>query len=268
MRDRHGLVTDDAPDRVSSRLLVFVFDLLRHCGADPRALSLRTAPNVDQLPPWVSWSDYIAAIHHLGDVAGGAPGVAAAMRATLDTAYSELRALAGFFPGPVQFFAFVTHQLNYELVSAARGRVEHVNPRTVRVRYALDDGLVGSRLYWQGTVTLIELFPTHFGLPEARVEVVALDDRTAEVVATFPDGKPKVKWGVFLEPSPPPPASPATLTHREQEVLGLVCEGLTNAEIAAALGTAASTVKTQISSILAKMDVANRTELAALASRR
>jgi DNA-binding NarL/FixJ family response regulator len=44
--------------------------------------------------------------------------------------------------------------------------------------------------------------------------------------------------------------------------------GLTNAEIAGALGTAASTVKTQISSILAKMNVANRTELAALASRR
>jgi len=226
-------------------------------------MSMRSIATHADLPPWVSWSDYITAIHHLGEVAGGAPGVAAAMRATLDTSYSQLRGLAGFFSGPIPFFAFVTHQLNVEIVPGAVGRIDMLGPRTLRARYRIDPSLVPSRLYLEGTQTLIELFPTHYGMPEARVEVVALDDREAEFVAEFPDGKPKVKWGTYLAPSPT-----ASLTQREQEVLQLVCEGLTNAEIAAALGTAASTVKTQISSILAKMNVANRTELAALASRR
>jgi DNA-binding CsgD family transcriptional regulator len=259
-RDRE--VTDSDRDRVSSRLLGFVFALLRHVGGDPRAIPL-SLRSTDDLPPWVAWSDYIAAIHYLGDVAGGAPGVAAAMRATLDTAYSELRGFAGFFSGPIPFFAFVTHQFNVEVVPGAVGRVEMLGPRTLRTHYRIDPSLTPSRLYLEGTRTLIELFPTHFGLPEARVDTIAMNEREAELVAEFPDGRAKVKWGAYIAPSPT-----ASLTQREQEVLQLVCEGLTNAEIGGALGTAASTVKTQISSILSKMNVANRTELAALASRR
>lgn len=254
LRARDREVTDGDLDRVSSRLLAFVFDLLRHAGEEPPT---------DELPPWVPWSEYIAAIHHLGEVVGGPAGVAAAMRATLGTAYSDLRGFAGFFSGPIPFFAFVTHQLNVEIVPGAVGRVDMLGPRTLRARYQIHPSLEPSRLYLEGTRTLIEVFPTHFGLAEARVDTVAIGDREAEFVAEFPDGKPKVKWGTQIAPSPT-----ASLTQREQQVLQLVCEGLTNAEIASALGTAASTVKTQISTILSKMNVANRTELAALASRR
>jgi DNA-binding CsgD family transcriptional regulator len=59
-----------------------------------------------------------------------------------------------------------------------------------------------------------------------------------------------------------------SLTPTELEVVGLVVEGLRNPEIAARLFVSPETVKTHVSNILAKLGVANRTELAALAARR
>ncbi len=50
-----------------------------------------------------------------------------------------------------------------------------------------------------------------------------------------------------------------TLTDREIEVLRLMAGGLTNREIAQALHTAEGTVKNQVSSILSKMSVKDRT---------
>jgi DNA-binding NarL/FixJ family response regulator len=55
-----------------------------------------------------------------------------------------------------------------------------------------------------------------------------------------------------------------TLSGRERDVLMLVCGGLSNAEIADRLIIAVSTVKTHVSSILAKMGVGSRTEAASL----
>ncbi len=251
---------------MSSRLLGFVFELLIHHGADPRKLSadLETIAG-DEMPAWVSWSDYIAMIHRLGDIAGGAAGVAATMRSVTKGAYSDLRAVAGFFAGPIPFFSFVTHHLNRELVPSASGLTETLSENRVRVRYTIGTDVTPSLLYLQGTVSLCELFPTHFELPEAQVQVRSIDERSCELDITFPQQQPKVRWGAYLTPDA---VSASSLTKREQEVLRLVCDGLTNAEIANVLGTAASTVKTQISSILGKMDVANRTELATLAARR
>lgn len=54
----------------------------------------------------------------------------------------------------------------------------------------------------------------------------------------------------------------ASLTKRELDVLSLMAEGLTNRQIAAALGIALGTVKTQASSILTKLGARNRTEAA------
>jgi DNA-binding NarL/FixJ family response regulator len=51
----------------------------------------------------------------------------------------------------------------------------------------------------------------------------------------------------------------ATLTEREIEVLRLVAGGMTNKKIAATLRTAEGTVKNQVSSILGKMGVTDRT---------
>jgi DNA-binding NarL/FixJ family response regulator len=50
-----------------------------------------------------------------------------------------------------------------------------------------------------------------------------------------------------------------TLTEREIEVLRLIAGGLTNKQIAATLRTAEGTVKNQVSSILGKMGVTDRT---------
>jgi DNA-binding CsgD family transcriptional regulator len=60
----------------------------------------------------------------------------------------------------------------------------------------------------------------------------------------------------------------ASLTPMERQVVDLVAEGLRNAEIAERLFVAPSTIKTHLGHIFAKLGVATRAELAALAARR
>jgi DNA-binding NarL/FixJ family response regulator len=55
------------------------------------------------------------------------------------------------------------------------------------------------------------------------------------------------------------------LTRREQEVVALVAEGLTNGEIAARLVLSEKTVDNHVSSVLAKMNVESRRDAARLA---
>jgi two-component system, NarL family, response regulator LiaR len=59
-----------------------------------------------------------------------------------------------------------------------------------------------------------------------------------------------------------------TLSAREREVLRLMAEGLTNADIADRLVIGVSTVKTHVSSVIAKLGCSTRTEACALAIRR
>lgn len=54
------------------------------------------------------------------------------------------------------------------------------------------------------------------------------------------------------------------LTSREKQILGLVVMGMTNAEIAAKLFLAESTIKSHLSSAFAKLGVSSRSEAAAL----
>ena len=54
------------------------------------------------------------------------------------------------------------------------------------------------------------------------------------------------------------------LTEREKEVLRLVCDGLTNAEIATCLHVSRETVKSELKRIFRKIGVANRTQAAVL----
>jgi len=62
--------------------------------------------------------------------------------------------------------------------------------------------------------------------------------------------------------------SEESLTHREEEVLRLVVEGLCNKAIARRLGIAVGTVKSHLKSVFGKLDVESRTQAVAAVERR
>jgi NarL family two-component system response regulator LiaR len=61
--------------------------------------------------------------------------------------------------------------------------------------------------------------------------------------------------------------TPDNLTPREREVVGLIARGLSNKRIALELGISEKTVKTHVSSILGKLGLTDRTQVALLAVR-
>jgi DNA-binding CsgD family transcriptional regulator len=63
------------------------------------------------------------------------------------------------------------------------------------------------------------------------------------------------------------PAGPDVLTPREREVVALLAEGLTNAEVAERLYISPRTAGVHVSNVLAKLGMANRSEIAAWAVR-
>jgi len=65
---------------------------------------------------------------------------------------------------------------------------------------------------------------------------------------------------------PPSPAYPAGLTAREVEVLRLVAEGLTDAQVAERLYLSPRTITTHLTSIYTKLGVASRLAAARFAS--
>ena len=67
--------------------------------------------------------------------------------------------------------------------------------------------------------------------------------------------------------APSRPTGPVELTPREREVLALVAEGLTNAELAERLYISPRTAGVHVSNILAKLGMSSRTEAAAWAVR-
>ena len=60
----------------------------------------------------------------------------------------------------------------------------------------------------------------------------------------------------------------AVLTEREQEVLALVAEGLTNREIGRRLFISEKTASVHLSNLMAKLNVSSRTEAVTVAQRR
>jgi DNA-binding NarL/FixJ family response regulator len=69
------------------------------------------------------------------------------------------------------------------------------------------------------------------------------------------------------EPGAPASGRGGSLTDREREVLALIADGRSNREIARALVLSEKTVKTHVSNILMKLDVADRTQAALWAVR-
>ena len=72
---------------------------------------------------------------------------------------------------------------------------------------------------------------------------------------------------VLIDVVTTPATESVVLSPREREVLSLLTGGLTKGEIAARLFVSLSTVKTHVSSIIAKLGVATRTEAVAIAVR-
>jgi DNA-binding NarL/FixJ family response regulator len=70
-----------------------------------------------------------------------------------------------------------------------------------------------------------------------------------------------------LRPRPVPPAAVEHLTPREQEVLQLLAQGLSNKLIAGRLGISDHTVKFHVNAILGKLGAQSRTEAIAQAAR-
>ena len=92
----------------------------------------------------------------------------------------------------------------------------------------------------------------------------------AEVIRTVASGESyvaptlsaKLLTGQLASPAPAKSNLVAELTRREQEVLHLVASGMSNKQIARKLDLHEKTVKHHMTQIMAKLDVANRTEAA------
>lgn len=117
---------------------------------------------------------------------------------------------------------------------------------------------------WEGTWALVDLARAHQRANQpkdaSRVAATAIEAAEAlpapaiaraarEIVAAARRGRPDEPW--------------APLSAREFEVARLIAEGMTNGEIATSLALSTKTVATHVEHILAKLDVARRTEVAA-----
>jgi DNA-binding NarL/FixJ family response regulator len=120
------------------------------------------------------------------------------------------------------------------------------------------------------------------GATYLRVEALAAGDRSAGVEALrLLDGLGAVRAAAYVRtslrrrgitglprgPRPATAANAAGLTPRQVEVLLLVEQGLSNAEIAARLTLSPKTVDHHVSALLDKLGVASRGQAAALAHR-
>ncbi len=278
--DVPGTTEADAATRVSGRMLLLLADLFRFHGLEiaDHVTGLRSVERPGPPPRWIAWDDYVELTERLGLACGGPDGVARAMRGVPKDAYAELRSARGFFPDPAAFFAFYSHQIMPSMTPCLDFSMQPSGPHRYRIRYAIRPGARSTEWFMCGTKVLVELFPTHFDLPEAKVEVLTLSPTVLELDAEFPSVDPANRWGDWLARTASTPAlrkldaregeDARVLTPREREVLSLLTQGLTNAEIAGSLGTATNTVRHQVASIMEKMAAANRTELAVRAVRK
>ncbi len=95
-------------------------------------------------------------------------------------------------------------------------------------------------------------------------------DELVEAIRGAVQGKPQLHPEIarrLMQRMPPPHTPLDDLTEREQEVLVLLAQGLSNKEIGARLHLSETTIKGYVSVILGKLHVADRTQAALLAVR-
>ena len=99
------------------------------------------------------------------------------------------------------------------------------------------------------------------------IDPVALADAIRSVRAGHVLLQPEVAGALLSQDQTPAGGRGGGLTEREREVLALIADGRSNREIARALVLSEKTVKTHVSNILMKLDVADRTQAALWAVR-
>ena len=120
--------------------------------------------------------------------------------------------------------------------------------------FARDEDLIRSALMAGATSFLLKNVDAEHLAEAIRATQTGKRTLSPEVVETLLDSTLNV-----------PLAQKYSLTQREEEVLGLLTKGLSNADIAEQLDVSKFTVKNHISHILTKMNVSSRTEAVSLA---
>lgn len=100
-----------------------------------------------------------------------------------------------------------------------------------------------------------------------RDEIVAAIKRTAAGETTVSERITETLYKVVKHGTPQDSTIAEDLSEREREILKLLANGLTNADIAERIHLAEGTVRNYVSSIFTKLDVADRTQAAAIAWR-
>ena len=85
--------------------------------------------------------------------------------------------------------------------------------------------------------------------------------------APLPSAVPQYGAATFQDPSPAHAMSVQGLTDRQREILKLLLQGQSNKEIARSLGVVEGTIKVHLRSIMQKLGVRNRTQLAVMAEK-
>lgn len=145
--------------------------------------------------------------------------------------------------------------------AAATARIAVEAPETavlVLTTYADDSSILGAlRAGARGYLTK----------DAGRAELAAAVRAVASGQSTFAPEVGARIVGSLTAAAPPDPTAPdlllarfPSLTRREAEVLALVADGLSNAEIAAALFVSVATVKTHINALFAKLAVRDRAQ--------
>jgi ATP/maltotriose-dependent transcriptional regulator MalT len=182
------------------------------------------------------------------------PGLGAALRMlgrTEDARDVLERAVvvAGRLGMPRQLAAALEQQAHLAAADdAARATELHHRALAIRVEHGL-------RAFYADSLDALAAQDPQFAAVWAAGSRMSIDEAVAYVRrGRGPRGRPRTGW--------------ASLTPTELDVVRLVAEGLSNPGIGNRLFISRGTVKTHLSHVYAKLGVANRTELAALAGAR
>ena len=87
---------------------------------------------------------------------------------------------------------------------------------------------------------------------------MTLEQAVAYALEQTPEVTPPIAPPMTLQPTTPTAAYPAGLTAREVDVLRLIAQGLTDAQVGERLMVSAHTVHAHLRSIYSKLDISSR----------